>query len=76
MDIFNREKSTSIMPVLAEVAGEARQSWFGEDDDHGGQQICELNRATRWLLALSLARALSQPAFTLVASSVPSGCVC
>lgn len=45
MDIFNREKSTSIMPVLAEVAGEARQSWFGEDDDHGGQQICELNRA-------------------------------
>jgi hypothetical protein len=45
MDILNRERSTSILPVLAEVAGEARQSWFGVAADHGGQQICELNRA-------------------------------
>jgi hypothetical protein len=45
MAIFRREKSRSTMPVLSDIAGEARQSWFGEDDDHGGQQICELNRA-------------------------------
>ena len=33
------------MPALAENAGEARQSRFGEAADHGGQQICYLNRA-------------------------------
>jgi hypothetical protein len=33
------------MSALPEIAGEARQSWFGEAADHGGQQICELNRA-------------------------------
>ena len=45
MAIFRREKSRSTMPVLSDIAGEARQSWFGEDDDYCGQQICELNRA-------------------------------
>jgi len=33
------------MPALAENAGAARQSRFGEAADHGGQQICYLNRA-------------------------------
>ena len=33
------------MSALPEIAGEARQLRFGEAADHGGQQICELNRA-------------------------------
>ena len=45
MAIFKRELSWSLTPALAESTGEARQSWFGEAADHGGQQIGDLNRA-------------------------------
>ncbi len=76
MAIIKREKSISIMPVLADIAGEERQSWFGEDGDHGGQQICELSRAHQGAVGVVLGEGLSQPAFTLAASSIPSGYVC
>jgi len=64
------------MPVLADIAGEARQSWFGEDDDHGGQQICELNRAHQGAVGTTPAEGSPSIRFHVGRSSIPSGCVC
>ena len=76
MTIFRREKSISMMPVLVDFAGEARQSWFGEDDDHVGQQICELNRAHQVAVGVVPGEGSQPTRFHVGRFIQPLGCVC
>jgi hypothetical protein len=64
------------MSALPEIAGEARQSWFGEAADHAGQQICGLDRAHQGAVGAAPGEGSQPIRFLVGRSSIQPGCVC